>query len=70
MAKKKQEQQEQSQDEHVMAVLDKRTNKTAVISKMNEQVDEYYAFKNEFPESKYLKEAEKIFNESQKVIKD
>jgi hypothetical protein len=37
MAKKKQEQQEQSQDEHVMAVLDKRTNKTAVVSKMNEQ---------------------------------
>ena len=37
MAKKKQEQQDQSQDEHVMAVLDKRTNKTAVISKMNEQ---------------------------------
>ena len=32
-----------------------------------ETVDEYYAFKNEFPESKYLKEAEKIFNESQKV---
>ena len=37
MAKKKQEQQEQSQDEYVMAVLDKRTNKTAVISRMNEQ---------------------------------
>lgn len=37
MAKKKQEQQEQSQNEHVMAILDKRTNKTAVISKMNEQ---------------------------------
>ena len=37
MAKKKQEQQELSQDEHVMAILDKRTNKTAVISKMNEQ---------------------------------
>ena len=35
-----------------------------------ETVDEDYAFKNEFPESKYLKEAEKIFNESQKVIKD
>lgn len=35
-----------------------------------ETIDEYYAFKNEFPESKYLKEAEKIFNESQKVIKD
>lgn len=26
-----------SQDEHVMAILDKRTNKTAVVSKMNEQ---------------------------------
>ena len=37
MAKKKQEQQEQSQDDHVMAILDKRTNKTAVVSKMNEQ---------------------------------
>lgn len=37
MVKKKQEQQEQSQDEHVMAILDKRTNKTAVVSKMNEQ---------------------------------
>ena len=37
MAKKKQEQQEQRQDEHVMAILDKRTNKTAVVSKMNEQ---------------------------------
>ena len=35
MTKKKQ--QELNQDEHVTAVLDKRTNKTAVISKMNEQ---------------------------------
>lgn len=35
-----------------------------------ETIDEYYAFKNEFPESKYTKEAEKIFRESQKVIKD
>ena len=24
-------------------------------------IDEYYAFKNEFPESKYMKEAERIF---------
>ncbi|WP_298073344.1 outer membrane protein assembly factor BamD [uncultured Bacteroides sp.] len=30
-----------------------------------ETVDEYYAFKNEFPESKYLKEAERIFDKSQ-----
>lgn len=35
MAKKKQE-QEEVKDDHVMAVLDKRTNKTAVVSKMNE----------------------------------
>ena len=46
------------------SVLEKREDR------MRETVDEYYAFKNEFPESKYLKEAEKIFNESQKVIKD
>lgn len=30
-----------------------------------EAVDEYYAFKNEFPESRYLKEAERIFSKSQ-----
>ena len=40
------------------------------MDRYRETVDEYYAFKNEFPESKSLKEAEKIFNESQKVIKD
>ncbi len=35
-----------------------------------ETTDEYYAFKNEFPESKYLKEAEKIFNATSKELKD
>ena len=35
-----------------------------------EAVDEYYAFKNEFPESKYLKEADRIFRESQKILQD
>ncbi len=35
-----------------------------------EAVDEYYAFKNEFPESKFLKEAEQLFKESQKVLKE
>jgi len=35
-----------------------------------ETIDEYYAFKNEFPESKYLKDAEKIFQESTKVVKE
>jgi outer membrane protein assembly factor BamD len=32
-------------------------------------VDEYYAFVNDFPESKYLKEAEKIFTKSQDFVK-
>ena len=35
-----------------------------------ETIDEFYAFVNEFPESKYLKEAEKIFKESKEIIKD
>ena len=35
-----------------------------------EAVDEYYAFKNEFPESKYMKDADRIFKEAQKILKD
>ena len=35
-----------------------------------ETVDEYYAFKNEFPESKYMKEAEKIFKDSEKMLNE
>ena len=31
-------------------------------------VDEYYAFKNEFPESKHAKEADKMFEEASKNI--
>lgn len=31
-------------------------------------IDEYYAFTNEFPESKHAKEAEKIFKESSKKV--
>ncbi len=34
-----------------------------------EAIDEYYAFKNEFPESEYSKEADKIFNSAIKRIK-
>lgn len=32
-------------------------------------VDEYYGFKNEFPESKYMKEADEIFRKSDKQVK-
>ncbi|KAA6349244.1 Outer membrane protein assembly factor BamD [termite gut metagenome] len=33
-----------------------------------ETIDEYYGFKNEFPESKYLKEADRIFHGANKEI--
>ena len=32
--------------------------------------DEYYAFKNEFPESKYMKEADRIYRETLKALKN
>lgn len=33
-------------------------------------MDEFYAFKNEFPESKYMKEANRIFRESEEVLNE
>ena len=46
--------------------------KESVIEKkeerMREAVDEYYAFINEFPESKYLKEAESIHKDASKYV--
>lgn len=44
------------------SVIEKREDR------MRETVDEYYAFKNEFPESKYLPEAEAIFKDSSKYV--
>lgn len=38
--------------------------------RFRETIDEYYAFKNEFPESKYTREVERIFRESEKVVKN
>lgn len=38
--------------------------------RMRETVDEYYAFKNEFPESKYLKEVEGIFQEAHQYVEE
>jgi outer membrane protein assembly factor BamD len=35
-----------------------------------ETVDEYYAFKNEFPESNFMKDANKIFEAANKIIND
>ena len=39
-------------------------------ARMRETVDEYYAFKNEFPDSKYSKEVEKMFSEASKYVKE
>jgi outer membrane protein assembly factor BamD len=50
-----------------MAVYSVEEKKT---DRYRETVDEYYAFKNEFPESEYMKEANSIFEASNKIIKD
>jgi outer membrane protein assembly factor BamD len=33
-------------------------------------VDEYYNYKNSYPEGKYIKEADKYFQEAEKMIKN
>ena len=38
--------------------------------RMRETIDEYYAFKNEFPESPYMKEVEKIFEQAHEYVGD
>lgn len=40
------------------------------MERYREAADEYYAFKNEFPESKYSKDADRIFKETQKILQD
>ena len=40
-----------------------------MLDRYRDTIDEYYAFKNEFPESKYAKEAEKIYRDAQKALK-
>lgn len=38
--------------------------------RMRDTIDEYYAFKNEFPDSKYLKEVEAIFKDASQFVND
>ena len=38
--------------------------------RMRETLDEDYAFKNEFPESKYMKEVEAIYKDASKYVKE
>lgn len=38
------------------------------MERFRDAIDEYYAFQNDYPESKYMKEAVNIFNYSEKVV--
>lgn len=40
------------------------------VERYRNTVDEYYAFKTEFPESKYLEEVEKYYNEASKFVEN
>ena len=40
------------------------------IERYRNTIDEYYNYINEFPEGKLKKQADKIFNESKKIVKD
>ena len=39
-------------------------------SRYRDTVDEYYAFKNDYPESKFMKEADRIFRQASKKLTD
>ena len=39
------------------------------IERFRDTIDEYYAFENDFPESKYLKEAKGIFHNAENFVK-
>ena len=38
--------------------------------RMRETIDEYYSFKNEFPDSQYTKEVESIYKDANKYVKE
>ena len=38
--------------------------------RFRDAIDEYYGFANDFPESKYLKEAKDIFQQAEKAVKN
>ena len=40
------------------------------IERYRNTIDEYYNYINEFPQGKFKKQADKIFNESKKIAKD
>ena len=38
------------------------------LERFRETIDEYYAFKNDFPESQYLEEAQAFFDKSERIV--
>jgi outer membrane protein assembly factor BamD len=63
-------------EEFVMMILRSRYQEASqsIIEKKKERfrgvIDEYYNYVNEFPEGKYIKEAEKILKTAQKYVND
>ena len=47
----------------VQSVVEKR------IERFRNVIDEFYAFENDYPESKYMAEARKIFERSEQIVK-
>jgi len=47
----------------------KESVKDKMLDRYRDAIDEYYAFKNDFPESSHLKEATAMFNEAEKAVK-
>lgn len=47
----------------------KESVKDKMLDRYRDAIDEYYAFRNEFPESSRLNDAQKMFDESQKAVK-
>ena len=63
-------------EELSMLILDAKYEQSVLsfeekkVERYRSTVDEYYNFINEFPTGKYRKQADKIFNESKKIVKD
>ena len=50
--------------------LTKYVSEKKEVKAKGEVIDEYYNYVNEFPEGKYIKEAEKILKTAQKYVND
>ena len=55
---------ESKYEQAVQSVIEKK------IDRYRNTIEEYYNFINEFPDGKHRKQADKIFNESKKIVKE